>query len=71
MSEQVDAIYDDGVLKPVTPLLLPDKARVTLTINEQSPKFGQDEWERRLLGVAKDCGVSLSDLALSSEGLYE
>ena len=31
----------------------------------------RDEWERRLLGAATDCGVSLSDLAVSSEGLYE
>jgi hypothetical protein len=31
----------------------------------------QDEWERRLLSVAKDCEVSLSDSAVSSEGLYE
>lgn len=31
----------------------------------------RDEWERRLLGVATDCGVSLPDSALSSDGLYE
>ena len=31
----------------------------------------QDEWERRLLGLAKNCGVSLSHSAVSSEGLYE
>jgi len=31
----------------------------------------QDEWERRLLEVATDCGVSLSDEALSREALYE
>jgi hypothetical protein len=31
----------------------------------------QDEWERRLRGVAKDCGVSLPDWAVSSEGLYD
>jgi len=31
----------------------------------------RDEWERRLLGLAKDCGVSLSDAALSREELYE
>lgn len=31
----------------------------------------RDEWERRLLGAAVDCGVSLSNAALSSEGLYE
>jgi hypothetical protein len=31
----------------------------------------QDEWERRLLELGTDCGVSLSHEALSSEGLYE
>ena len=35
------------------------------------PVRPQDEWERRLLGLAKDCGVSLSDAALSREALYE
>jgi hypothetical protein len=31
----------------------------------------QDEWERSILGLAKDCGVSLPDSAVSSEGIYE
>ncbi len=31
----------------------------------------QDEWVRRLRQVATDCGVSLSDAAVSSEGMYE
>ena len=31
----------------------------------------RDEWEARLRRIATDCGVSLSDSALSSEGLYE
>ena len=31
----------------------------------------QDEWERMLLGLATDCGVSLPDSALSSGSLYE
>ena len=35
------------------------------------PVQPRDEWERRLLGAAKDCGVSLPDAAVSSEGLYE
>lgn len=30
-----------------------------------------DEWERRLRGAATDCGISLSNDAVSSEGLYE
>ncbi len=31
----------------------------------------QDEWERNLFGSAIDCGVSVPDSALSSDGLYE
>lgn len=31
----------------------------------------RDEWERGLLAAARDCGVSLSNSALSSEGLYD
>jgi hypothetical protein len=31
----------------------------------------RDEWERGLLDAARDCGVSLPDSALSSEGLYD
>jgi hypothetical protein len=31
----------------------------------------RDEWERRLLEVATDCGVGLSHEAVSGEGLYE
>ena len=31
----------------------------------------QDEWERRLLGLAKDCGVSLPNEALCREELYD
>jgi len=31
----------------------------------------RDEWERGLLDAARDCGVSLPDSALSSDGLYD
>jgi hypothetical protein len=31
----------------------------------------RDEWERGLLAAARNCGVSLPDSALSSEGLYD
>jgi hypothetical protein len=31
----------------------------------------RDEWERGLLAAATDCGVPLSNEAVSSEGLYE
>lgn len=31
----------------------------------------RDGWERTLFGAALDCGLSVPDWALSSEGLYE
>ena len=74
MNHQIDAIYDNGVFKPLTPLSLPDKAQVKLTIDEQSGTSAaivpRDEWEQRLLDVARDCGVSLPDSAVSSDALY-
>jgi hypothetical protein len=31
----------------------------------------RDDWERLVLDTASDCGVSLSNEAVSSEGLYD
>jgi predicted DNA-binding antitoxin AbrB/MazE fold protein len=36
MSQQVDAIYESGVLRPLEPLALPDQARVKLTIEAEA-----------------------------------
>jgi len=35
------------------------------------PLEPRDEWERGLLGLAKDCGVSLPDSAFRREAMYE
>lgn len=31
----------------------------------------QDEWEERLRSIGKNCGTSLTDWAVSSEGIYD
>jgi predicted DNA-binding antitoxin AbrB/MazE fold protein len=73
MTLQFDAIFDNGVFKPFIPVSLPDKTRVTIHV--ESKQIGattlepRDEWEHRLLCLAKDCGVSLSDAVFGSEGL--
>ena len=41
------------------------------TPSQVQPFMPQDEWERRLLGIGIACGVSLSNEAVGSEGLYE
>ncbi len=40
-------------------------------LTSHPPAQPHDDWERRLLALAKDCGVSLSDTVLSRETLYE
>lgn len=40
-------------------------------ILEMAKLLPQDEWERGLLALARDCGVSLSNWAVSSEGIYD
>ena len=37
-------------------------------INEIVPR---DDWEERILKLGTDCGVSLSNEAVSSEGIYD
>ncbi len=38
---------------------------------ESDPLEPRDEWERRLLEMGTDCGVSLTDEQLSREEMYE
>ena len=37
MTIDVDAVYEDGVLKPTQPVDLPDKAHVHITIEVETP----------------------------------
>jgi hypothetical protein len=55
----------------VAPEVLAVNALRERFLTAATPVTPQDEWERRLLGAATDCGVSLPHSALSSEGLYE
>jgi predicted DNA-binding antitoxin AbrB/MazE fold protein len=43
MSQQIDAIYDGGVLKPIVPLSLPDKSRVRLTVDPADDQTAPDQ----------------------------
>jgi predicted DNA-binding antitoxin AbrB/MazE fold protein len=35
MTQQIDAIYDHGILRPLAPLALPDQTRVKVTVDAQ------------------------------------
>lgn len=57
------AIYENGVLRPLTPLTLPEHARVQLQIEPVTDEPAQptEPTLHRLLALATDLGVS--DLA--------
>lgn len=50
------------------PQPLSEGARLRIEVRQPC---AQEEWLRRLRSAASDCGVSLPDESLSSEGLYD
>jgi predicted DNA-binding antitoxin AbrB/MazE fold protein len=44
VSQQIDAIYDHGVFKPLVPLGLPDQTRVRLTVDVESAATTSAPW---------------------------
>jgi hypothetical protein len=65
------ALIEAASQRGVAPEALAINALRERFLGTGSPLQPRDEWERLLLSVAKDCGVSLSDAALSREELYE
>jgi hypothetical protein len=62
-----DAARDQGV----APEVLAMNALRERFLDRASKVQPRDEWGRDLLAAASDCGVSLSNEAVGSEGLYE
>lgn len=60
MTITVAAVYEDGVLKPESPLNLKEKSKVTVTIEEPQPAKAADDdptgWKTadELIGFIKD-----------------
>ena len=65
------ALNEQARLQGVTPEVLALNALRERFLAPAPPVQPQDDWEKRLLKVATDCGVSLSPSAVSSEGLYD
>ncbi len=65
------ALSEQARLRGVTPEVLALDTLRERFLPEAGPVEPRDDWERRLFGAAIDCGVSVPDSALSSDGLYE
>ena len=62
MAHQIQAVYEGGVFRPLTPLALPERARVTLdvvpTAMETTVALSDEEFDRQLMELGAD-GPSL------------
>jgi hypothetical protein len=65
------ALREQAQRRGVAPEVLALDALRERFLSKTLPVEPQDEWERKLFGAALDCGVSVPDSALSSEGLYD
>jgi hypothetical protein len=65
------ALSEQARRRGVAPELLALNALRERFLPETLPIEPRDDWERQLFGAAIDCGVSVPDSALSSDGLYE
>jgi len=59
----------NGLVVLDQPQALPEGAKVRIEIHPVTE--AREDWLRRLRSAATDCGVSLANEALSSEGLYD
>jgi predicted DNA-binding antitoxin AbrB/MazE fold protein len=71
MSQQIDAIYVDGVLKPLVPLALPDQTRVKLTVDATTAQgtVGPDESGGEANGGASEFDRELEPLLFDGPSL--
>jgi hypothetical protein len=72
LTPQLEAVLSEQARqRGVAPEVLVLDALRERFLPASAPLEPRDEWERRLLEAATDCGVSLSDAALSREEMYE
>jgi hypothetical protein len=70
-SDLESALNDLARKRGVEPAVLAIDALRERFLSQDRTVEPLDDWERRLMGAATDCGVALSHKSLSGEGLYE
>jgi hypothetical protein len=72
LTPQLEAVLSERARqRGVTPEVLALDALREHFLPASDPLEPRDEWERRLLEMGTDCGVSLTDEQLSREEMYE
>lgn len=65
------ALHESARKQGLPPDVLVDQVLRDRFLSSKTEFAPKDDWERTVLELATDCGVSLPHSALSSEGLYE
>lgn len=74
MTMQIEATYENGLLRPLAPLPLPEHAHVTLTIETADDSGAQPkpgEWARRVRALAAMAPKVSHTIDDSRESLYD
>ena len=62
MRQEFDAIYENGLLRPLVPLNIPDRERVSVTVDTANSDIWLDYDAQRLADAEGDPTVSLQDV---------
>ncbi|MEX2092297.1 MAG: antitoxin family protein [Pirellulales bacterium] len=62
MRQEFDAIYENGLLRPLVPLNIPDLERVSVTVETDSVEDWMDRDALRLAEAEGDSTISLDDV---------
>ena len=65
MNESITAIYENGVLRPITPLALPEHTKVQLWIQSPPPDDAAETHRREVVAALVAAGLTLPTLDIS------
>jgi predicted DNA-binding antitoxin AbrB/MazE fold protein len=62
MVQRIQAIYENGVLRPLEPLNLPDRQEVSLTVQTGENADWLDDDALRFAEIEGDCEIDIEDV---------
>ena len=62
MAQRITAIYEDGVLRPLSPLELPEHSQVEIEIHQASPAIDHPSHRDQVNQALVKAGLSLSSI---------
>lgn len=68
MSQPIDAIYENGVLRPLKPLSLPEQTRVRVTVLSAAE---EEEYQAQLADLQQKLGVAEDQSAQGQTGPFD